>query len=89
MSKPTAAEIESEIAALTECKTYVPKLTNLGFDNHAGFDAMIAELKVQDLQLKHSHPQQSSVIDKLIAEANSFRLGFRAAPSLDYASWKA
>jgi len=88
MNKPTPAEITAEIAAIEQCKTYVPKLTNLNFDNHAAFDAMIEEMKSDSPSRRLPHPQESTVLEKLTWEANAFRHGVRHAPSLDYASHK-
>jgi hypothetical protein len=45
MKKPTAKEIEEEIAALEACKAYAPHFTAFGDNNHEKIDRQIEFLR--------------------------------------------
>lgn len=85
----TPIEIEAEIKALRECKSYAPKMTAFGDDNHATIDLQIEELEegIDDTSPEwedYSQSEQSAIL-----EARDWKEGQLAeSPSSGWDNWK-
>lgn len=51
MSERTGKQIEAEIKALEACKTYAPRLSGFGDDNHRELDLQIQVLRDDDIDV--------------------------------------
>jgi hypothetical protein len=68
MPERTQIEIEAEIKALEACKTYIPRRTTFGDDNHKNVDLQIEELRdgiddTADEWNDYSDGEQSSIME--------------------------
>lgn len=68
MPEKTQQQIESEIKALEACKTYIPRHTAFGDDNHKKLDLQIEELRegiddTDDEWNDYSDGEQSAIME--------------------------
>jgi len=68
MSERTKTQIEAEIKALEACKTYIPRNTAFGDNNHRNLDLQIEELRdgiddTADEWNDYSEREQSAIME--------------------------
>ncbi len=68
MPERTQTEIEAEIKALEACKTYIPRQTAFGDDNHKNVDLQVEELRdgiddTADEWNDYSEGEQSAIME--------------------------
>lgn len=89
MPERTQTEIEAEIKALEACKTYIPRTTAFGDNNHHNLDLQIEELRygiddTADEWNDYSEGEQSAIM-----EARSWKEGDEdESPSSGWDSYK-
>ena len=85
----TQKEIDAEIKALEACKTYIPKMTAFGDNNHRNLDLQIEELRdgIDDTAEEwddFSQGEQSAIL-----EARDWKAGqMDETPSSGWDNWK-
>lgn len=88
MNKPTEKQIEAEIAALDECKKFVPKFTKFGDNNHEAIDAAVSALADRlsvDLAYDMADEPEPSPIDEARIDAARWLTGERkVSPSSEW-----
>ena len=91
-SRPTAQQIEAEIAALDNCKKYIPRITKFGDNNHEAIDAGVSALADRitvDMAYECAGSEEPSNEDQAKIEAALWMAGERdTAPSSEWDSYK-
>ena len=89
MNAPTQKQIDAEIKALEECKSYIPKTTTFGDDNHRGVDLQIDFLKGEIDETADEWNDFNDDEQSIILEAKGWQEGSIAkSPSSGWDSYK-
>lgn len=90
--RPTSAQIEAEIAALDECKKYIPRTTKFGESNFdvidAGVSALADRLSVDDAYDIAGEGEPSREDEARIEAAQWLAGDITETPSSQWASYK-
>lgn len=85
----TPKQIEAEITALQNCKTYIPRRTLFGEDNHSVLDRQIEYLRGQiDISADEFYSELNEREQAAVIEAEQWADGDGEAPSLGWDSFK-
>lgn len=87
--KRTQKEIEAEIKALEACKSYIPRTTAFGDNNHRNLDRQIQELHISFDDTTEEWEDLSTSEQNAIMEARYWKYGDEdASPSSGWDSYK-